>query len=130
MSSTDRGLDRLRRRRSGSIALAVLGLAGACALPDGLSGTGAAREVDPQTLIGLTAHQASTLLGEPELRRQEAPAEVWQYRTESCVLYLYRDGDDRKVVYTEARHRSRGQLDAGRCVGQIVADSRSGRRTG
>lgn len=129
MKSTDGGLGRLRRRRSAPIALAALGLAGACA-PQGGFGTGA--EVDPQTLVGLTVSQAGALLGEPELRRQEAPAEVWQYRTDWCVLdlYLYREGGDRKVVYTEARHRSRGEVDPRRCVGQIAAEARGGRRSG
>lgn len=44
---------------------------------------------NPDALMHMTEMQVSYLLGSPEMKRSEAPAEVWQYRTSSCVLDVY-----------------------------------------
>lgn len=48
------------------------------------------------------------LLGQPDLRRSDPPAELWQYRGTGCVLelYLYREGDIFRVVHAETHGRS------------------------
>ncbi|MEQ8965115.1 MAG: hypothetical protein RID91_04755 [Azospirillaceae bacterium] len=102
-------------------------------------GNMAARSVegDPEKLIGLDAVAIAALLGEPELRRLERPAEVWQYRSDACVfdIFLYREEQGPRVVYYEARER-RGegaaaapgagpegairQANAPRCLGTLL----------
>lgn len=82
------------------------------------------REVDPESLVGLGPAALTARLGEPELRRQERPVEVWQYRSDSCVLDLFFDsaaGGGPQVVYYEARHRAEGEVQPARCLGEIVA---------
>jgi hypothetical protein len=45
------------------------------------------------------------LVGNPDFRRVEPPAELWQYRTAECVvdLFFYGQGEDRRVVHEDAR---------------------------
>lgn len=82
------------------------------------------REIDPEVLVGLAPEALAARLGEPELRRHEQPVEVWQYRSDTCVLDLYldsADGTGRRVVYYEARRRSEGEVPPALCLGEIVA---------
>jgi hypothetical protein len=55
----------------------------------------------------LSTDAVAALVGEPDFRRVEPPAELWQYRTEDCVvdLFFYGDGKDRRVVLADARGR-------------------------
>jgi hypothetical protein len=61
--------------------------------------------VPPGDLTGLEASTVRQLFGTPGLVRKDSPAEVWQYRSPSCVLdiYLYPDGDKLTVAHAEAR---------------------------
>ena len=58
-------------------------------------------------LIGMGPAQLIGLLGEPDLRRSEPPAELWQYRDADCVLdvFLYADGGGYRVRRSETRNR-------------------------
>ena len=58
-------------------------------------------------LTGMDPAQLIALLGEPDLRRREPPAEFWQYRNADCVLdvFLYADGDHYRVQRSETRNR-------------------------
>jgi hypothetical protein len=47
----------------------------------GLSELGALKGMRPTEIVAL--------LGQPELKRDEPPAELWQYRTSDCVLNLF-----------------------------------------
>ena len=67
---------------------------------------------DISKLIGLDSNGLNHLLGKPLLVRREPKAEVWQYRTATCVLhlFLYRDALNKlpyRVVHVEANHRER-----------------------
>lgn len=57
----------------------------------------------------LTAADVEALVGEPDFRRVEPPAELWQYRTTDCVvdLFFYGKGEGRRVVMADARGRDR-----------------------
>src|SRR5690242_16348879 len=46
-------------------------------------------------LTGLQPKEIIGLLGEPDLRRDEPPAQLWQYRTADCILnlFFYNDAD-------------------------------------
>jgi hypothetical protein len=72
-----------------------------------------------QALTGLSAKEVVTLLGEPDFRRAEPPAELWQYRSADCVLdlFFYSDEAGTHVVRAETRDRSLVQAGAGRCTG-------------
>jgi hypothetical protein len=117
---------RLRRVFFGtSLALAaVLGACGAAPTPAASTEPAvAAAIVQPAALhrplptpfAGLSAADVVGLFGEPDFRRTEPPAELWQYRSADCVLdlFLYRDPSGVRVVHSETRDRD--QLQAGHC---------------
>ncbi|OFX09653.1 MAG: hypothetical protein A2516_07585 [Alphaproteobacteria bacterium RIFOXYD12_FULL_60_8] len=67
------------------------------------------------------------LLGKPLLVRREAPAQVWQYHGETCVLdfFLYQDaGQDAGpfvVTYTETRAKAEDKVTPETCLEQVLA---------
>lgn len=77
---------------------------------------------DPQQLMGLGPRALRTLLGEPELVRREAPAEIWQYRGEACVfdVFLYDTAGQRKVTYIEARDGAAQQIETRACLNGLL----------
>ena len=120
----------MQRRRSRRRFAAVSTIVFAAALSAGcsqtgdglLSGAGSAAAADPDSLIGLAPQQIGETLGVPELQRREPPAEVWQYRTRTCVfdLYIYEEDGARQAVHYTARSRTNGAVDAAQCLGSIV----------
>jgi len=78
-----------------------------------------ARPPAAQPLTGLSAAEVVALLGEPDFRRAEPPAELWQYRSADCVLdlFLYGDAAGARVVHSETRDRSLIQAGASHCAG-------------
>ena len=74
---------------------------------------------NPDALLHMTEMQVKYLLGNPNIKWNENPAEIWEYKTQACVLdvYFYRDkvlergmssvesslGHHRKVSYYELR---------------------------
>ena len=59
-------------------------------------------------LAGLRQSEVLTMLGKPDLKRAEPPAELWQYRAADCVLnlFFYREQDGYRLVHVEAWERS------------------------
>jgi hypothetical protein len=62
-------------------------------------------------LIGVDSDGLAGLLGEPDFRRLDPPAELWQYRIEDCMLdvFLYLDearGGAYAVTHVAARGRA------------------------
>ena len=45
----------------------------------------------PRRPVVLNADRILSVLGEPDVRRFEAPSEVWIYSRPSCVLFIYMD---------------------------------------
>lgn len=86
-----------------------------------------------EDLRGLNAGQLTQLLGKPTLRRDEATAQMWQYRGESCVLHLFlypasgTTGEVR-VNHVEARPRQTGAAAAttgpNECLATLVGARR------
>jgi hypothetical protein len=72
-------------------------------------------------LTGLSAAEVVGLYGEPDFRRTEPPAELWQYRSADCVLdlFLYSDPSGVRVVHGETRDRN--PIQAGHCHGDGFA---------
>ncbi|MCC7015620.1 MAG: hypothetical protein IT564_00250 [Rhodospirillales bacterium] len=62
---------------------------------------------DASALVGRNAREVAELLGEPQLKRRDPPAELWQYRAGPCVLdlFLYADrtGGAATVAHVEMR---------------------------
>jgi hypothetical protein len=73
----------------------------------------------PSDLTGMSHFQVIGLLGEPGFKRDDDPAQIWQYRTKTCALdvFLYRSGDETvyRVDHFEARHREKGEVTAKDC---------------
>jgi hypothetical protein len=73
----------------------------------------------PANLAGLAPRDLVALLGQPDFRRVEPPAELWQYRSADCILdiFLYSDGDtgDYHVVHSETRERRQTMAVGGGC---------------
>ena len=69
-------------------------------------------------LVGLDSTMVEQRLGTPALRRRDAPAELWQYRSPLCVmdLFLYSDGRGFKVTHVELRSRTVEQVQAPTCL--------------
>jgi len=42
-----------------------------------------------EDLVGLGEAEAAEFFGSPSLRRTDQGAQVWQYRTDACVLFLF-----------------------------------------
>jgi hypothetical protein len=67
-----------------------------------------ARFPDLGALKGLRPVEIVALLGQPELKRDEPPAELWQYRTTDCVLnlFFYRDAGLYRLLSAESWTRA------------------------
>ena len=77
---------------------------------------------DPQQLIGMGPATLNAFLGAPELIRREAPASLWQYRADGCVLdvVLYSDRKGDKVTYLEAREDGATKMAARSCLNKLL----------
>lgn len=77
---------------------------------------------DPQRLMGIGPGALSAVLGEPELIRREAPAEIWQYRNDNCVLdvFLYDTAGRREVTYVEARDGAAQRIETRTCLNELL----------
>ena len=77
---------------------------------------------DPARILGLGPNQLTEILGRPELTRREPPAEIWQYRGETCVfdVFLYEEGGLVRVTYLEARDGSAQRVAERNCLNQLL----------
>ena len=75
--------------------------------------------------MGMDPAMLEDLLGRPELRRNEPPAAVWQYRADTCVfdLVLYSEPDNdnlSRVTFFEARNRDAQPANAADCLDTLL----------
>jgi hypothetical protein len=42
-----------------------------------------------QHLLKLESRQVQSMFGDPDLSRRETPAQIWQYRNDTCVLIVF-----------------------------------------
>ncbi len=77
---------------------------------------------DPQQLIGMGPASLNAFLGAPEMIRREAPASLWQYRADGCVLdvVLYPDRGGDKVTYLEAREDGATKMAPRTCLNKLL----------
>src|SRR5579862_1958925 len=59
-------------------------------------------------LTGLRPSDVAAILGPPDLRREEPPAQLWQYRTSDCVLslFFYREEGGYRLAHAETWQRN------------------------
>ena len=74
----------------------------------------------PQQLLGLYANDIHTMFGKPDFKHQDSPAEIWQYRKESCLLdiFLYFKKDRPYILHVrhaEVRGRSIAKVSPQKC---------------
>ncbi|CCQ72228.1 hypothetical protein [Magnetospira sp. QH-2] len=83
--------------------------------------------VPPSELLKATAAQARSRLGPPDFVRHDPPAELWQYRGESCVLdlFLYKEGKTAVVRHVETRPRDGIVLTPAGCYGTLLSRASS-----
>jgi hypothetical protein len=81
---------------------------------------------DPARFKGLIATEITTALGDPNSRRREPPAEIWQYYGEGCILdlFLYDEKDGKTVSHAELRSRVPGQLPDADCLPKLLSGQR------
>ena len=68
----------------------------------------ARREILPlERMKGLTGQQIADILGEPQFLRQDNAIELWQYRSDNCVLnlFLYPSNNELRVRHAEIQSR-------------------------
>lgn len=77
-------------------------------------------------LMNRDAGMLARTLGPAELRRRDGPAEVWQYRSATCVLdaYLYPPRKDARLRVVRLEARRRPAADGGKttidaCLAQL-----------
>ncbi len=87
---------------------------------------------DIKTLKGEASDRVTTLLGAPDFRRVDKPAELWQYRHDKCSvdLFLYpRDGGGLSVDFLDVRTYGDQDLSLQACfVAILKAKSNAGGR--
>lgn len=110
--------------------LALLLLSGGCAATTQGSGSAGTSGVpastlqnQPESLIGLDRASLNSTLGKPRMLRHEAPVEIWQYRSQSCVLdvFLYEaPGGAEKVMHLESRNNLAEAVAMDRCMKSVL----------
>ena len=128
----------MRLRRRDLSALAALGLATGCAA-DGASNDQSGQnspvpraaptiavipaepEINapsPAEVLGWSASQVAATFGAATLVRNERGAEIWQYKTDACVLFFffYPNGDQSAVRHIDAS----GDTAMQPCVSAVV----------
>ena len=79
------------------------------------------------SLMGLAVPEIIALLGNPQFQRMDAPAELWQYRQNGCVLdlFLYPSSTGLAVDHLETRHLKTASGDAQECFAAMVRTARA-----
>ena len=78
--------------------------------------------LDPNALIGLARADVAALLGPPKLLRRDPPAEMWQYRSDACVLHVFMyvsRGGHYLVRHVEVRDH-RADIAAPHCYATLI----------
>lgn len=82
---------------------------------------------NPDRLLGMDAPELKSRLGEPTLIRRDGDAEVWQYRSDRCVLDLFLYGAVKRVEHVDLRDRGSGDDQAAReCFLRMLRGRRLG----
>lgn len=78
----------------------------------------------PASLVGVAPRAISARLGEPDFRRAEPHAEIWQYAGGDCSLFVYfyeTDGGALGSRYVDARKVEGGAASKEACLAAVMA---------
>ncbi len=78
----------------------------------------------PASLVGAAPSAISARLGEPDFRRSEPHAEVWQYAGGDCSLFVYFYETPSGALgarHVDARRLEGGAADKAACLATVVA---------
>jgi len=82
----------------------------------------------PDELLGSVREQVTTLLGDPDFRRDDPPAQLMQYRGSRCILdlFLYVDsaGGPHRVAHVETRGRTVAAISGEDCLQSLLQERR------
>ena len=78
------------------------------------------------SLIGLSPLKIRTALGSPQFQRFDVPAQIWQYRQNDCVLYLflYPSSSGLSVSHLETRDHVYTSNNQQNCFAEILRAAR------
>ena len=79
--------------------------------------------LDIKTLKGKASDQVTKLLGAPDFRRTDKPAELWQYRHDKCSVDLFfypHDGGNLSVDFLDVRTYGHQDLSPQACFVAIL----------
>lgn len=82
----------------------------------------------PEALIGLKPVQLSETFGTASLVRSDLGAEIWQYRTRECVLFLFlyaKSAPETPAALSVHHIDVRGEQNSADCIKTIVRERRS-----
>ena len=85
----------------------------------------------PEHLIGLLDRELEKILGTPDFKRKDPPAQRWQYRDPACLfdVFLYQDknrADTYTVAHVEARGRDVNRVSDRDCFLAVLKDRKPG----
>lgn len=74
----------------------------------------------PKQILGLVSEEVHKMLGVPDFKHYDPPAEIWQYRKDRCLLdvFLYADKHQPNVLrvrHAEARSRNINKISQKKC---------------
>jgi hypothetical protein len=78
-----------------------------------------------RNLVGKSESEIRSELGAPAFRRTDGPAQVWQYRGQSCLLdvFLYKEGGGGfRVKHAELRRRGGAGLSDRACMSDALTN--------
>jgi len=80
----------------------------------------------PDELRGSVGDQVTSLLGDPDFRRDDPPAQLMQYQGSHCILdlFLYADeaGGPHRVAHVETRSRSVAKVSGEDCLQSLLEE--------
>lgn len=81
---------------------------------------------DAARFKGLATSDVLSALGNPDFRRREKPAEIWQYYGDSCVLdlFFYEETKGQRVTFAELRSRSPSPANSAKCLTEMLDGKR------
>ncbi|HER27379.1 MAG TPA: hypothetical protein ENI69_09760 [Rhodospirillales bacterium] len=96
-------------------------------LPHDQAGRPTGSALKPENLIGLIDAELEKILGTPQFRRNDPPAQIWQYRNPTCRfdVFLYQDkarANAYAVTYVEARGLDVNRVSSRDCFLSVLQE--------
>jgi hypothetical protein len=85
-------------------------------------GISSLKEKSAKEFKGYKAQSLVGLIGRPDFMRRDGPAQIWQYRSNACILDLFMYGatTDKKVKHAELRGSKIGKGPSRGCFAKLL----------